>query len=63
MPYDFDQSLGKEKVLKKILSKSRCGSIIVLHDKLGSSSLAILEDVISGLHKMGFTFTLPENME
>ena len=60
MPYDFDQSLDKEKVLNKILTKSRNGSIIVLHDKSESCSTSILEEVITGLYSLDFNFALPE---
>ncbi len=63
MPYDFDNSLTKEKILEIVLTKSRSGSIIVLHDKPDACSAEILERTITGLREKGFCFVVPVNPE
>ena len=46
MPYDFDPSFGREKVLFTLKSKIRPGSIIVLHDTSGSLANEVLTEFL-----------------
>lgn len=59
MPYDFDISLQPSECLRVLLKRIRQGSIIVLHDKGGSSTPLILEDFIKGAMAAGYEFKLP----
>jgi peptidoglycan/xylan/chitin deacetylase (PgdA/CDA1 family) len=56
MPYDFDQSLSKEQVMRILLTKIRPGSIIALHDSPSSHSLTMLHEAIVKLKKLGYKF-------
>jgi peptidoglycan/xylan/chitin deacetylase (PgdA/CDA1 family) len=60
MPYDFDKSLGASGSLNILLKKMRAGSVIVLHDRPGSSALLFLEEFIASALKSGYRFVLPE---
>ncbi|HKK43852.1 MAG TPA: hypothetical protein VJ963_15660, partial [Bacteroidales bacterium] len=60
MPYDFDSSLNPEDSLDILVKGMRNGSIIVLHDRPGSSVHKYLDEFIDrSLHK-GYRFvTVP----
>jgi peptidoglycan/xylan/chitin deacetylase (PgdA/CDA1 family) len=60
MPYDFDSSMGKERLLSVLREKIRPGTVIVLHDKAGSLAPAILDEFISHAHMEGYRFILPD---
>lgn len=60
MPYDFDNSFGSSEALRVLKNKIRPGSIIVLHDKPGSSALSILEEFAGWASDKGYRFNLPE---
>ncbi|MFO7573992.1 MAG: polysaccharide deacetylase family protein [Bacteroidales bacterium] len=56
MPYDFDHSLSAGHVKRTILGKVRPGSIIVLHDSPASHTLTMLQETISDLKVLGYSF-------
>jgi peptidoglycan/xylan/chitin deacetylase (PgdA/CDA1 family) len=58
MPYDFDSKLGYKQSLAILKRKTRKGSVIVLHDKPGSSAGKILEDFSGSSISMGYRFEL-----
>jgi peptidoglycan-N-acetylglucosamine deacetylase len=58
MPYDFDNKVGYERSLTILKRKIRKGSIIVLHDKPGSSAMKILEEFYSDAISRGYRFEL-----
>ena len=60
MPYDFDPEFGGERSLGILKRKIRPGSIIVLHDKPGSSANAILPEFIDFALGKGYRFVLPD---
>lgn len=60
MPYDFDRDFGPDKTLSVLMKKIRNGSIVVLHDKPGSSSLRILGSFIENALSKGYKFILPQ---
>ena len=60
MSYDFDTGFGAAKSLAILKKKIRPGSIIVLHDKPGSSSINFLEDLIGMAVDRGYSFLIPE---
>jgi peptidoglycan-N-acetylglucosamine deacetylase len=60
MPYDFDASFGGEKSLEIMFKKARNGSVIVLHDRKGSSANRILPGFIRSAIQQGYKFILPE---
>jgi len=60
MSYDFDNRFGAAKSLAILKKKIRPGSIIVLHDKPGSSSINFLNDFIGMAVERGYSFTIPE---
>ncbi len=59
MPYDFDKKMGKDKMLMMLKKKIRSGSIIVLHDTIGSAALSILNDFIDYAANGGYKFVTP----
>jgi peptidoglycan/xylan/chitin deacetylase (PgdA/CDA1 family) len=59
MPYDFDKLLGTSGSLKILLRKMRAGSVIVLHDRPGSSASGFLDEFIVTALKKGYRFILP----
>jgi len=59
MSYDFDKSFGAKNSLKILTGKLRPGSIIVLHDKPGSSVLDFLDEFIETSFGKGYRFVLP----
>ncbi len=46
MPYDFDINMGRGKMLEILEKKIRPGSIVVLHDAVGSLAPSILGEFI-----------------
>jgi len=56
MPYDFDSSFGSGNVLKILKKWSRPGSVIVLHDSLGSCAMKILPEFIDYAVGEGYRF-------
>ena len=60
MPYDFDTSLSPKQVLEIALKKIRNGSIIVLHDRKGTSAPFMLDELLSTLTSYGYKILLPE---
>jgi peptidoglycan/xylan/chitin deacetylase (PgdA/CDA1 family) len=60
MSYDFDDDFGAARSLKILLKKIRPGSVIVLHDKPGSSSLKILSEFLSIIETRRYKFILPQ---
>lgn len=60
MPYDFDKGLEPHSCLGILTSRIRPGSIIVLHDKAGSSAPAFLDEFIRNALSLGYEFCLPE---
>ena len=59
MPYDFDTSLSPQQVLNIALKKVRKGSIIVLHDRKGTTAPFILDELLSALIAKGYKISLP----
>jgi peptidoglycan/xylan/chitin deacetylase (PgdA/CDA1 family) len=59
MPYDFDEQLTGEKVLKILRKRIRPGSVIVLHDKKSSSVLSFLDEFIKYAEDEGYKFVIP----
>jgi peptidoglycan-N-acetylglucosamine deacetylase len=58
MPYDFDLSFGREKVLSTLKSKIRPGSIIVLHDTPSSLANEVLTDFLPFALNKRYSFEL-----
>jgi peptidoglycan/xylan/chitin deacetylase (PgdA/CDA1 family) len=56
MPYDFDSSFGRERVLAVLKSRIRRGSIIVLHDTVSLCANNILEEFLIFALDEGYTF-------
>lgn len=56
MPYDFDRGLTPVKILTILRDKIRSGSIIVFHDREGSSVLSFLEKFITEAEGNGYSF-------
>jgi peptidoglycan-N-acetylglucosamine deacetylase len=59
MPYDFDNKMGKDRMLVILKEKIRPGSIIVLHDTSGSTALSFLNDFIDYAVNEGYKFVTP----
>ncbi len=60
MSYDFDNKFGGGNSLKILKSKTRPGSVIVLHDRPDSSILRFLEEFIVFSISSGYRFVIPE---
>jgi len=58
MVYDFDQKFGSIRSLNALKRLVRPGSVIVMHDKTGSSAPEILNDAIEFLKHEGYSFTI-----
>ncbi len=58
MPYDFDLSFGREKVLNTLKSKMRPGSVLVLHDSSGTLANEVLPDFLAFASDQGYRFEL-----
>jgi peptidoglycan-N-acetylglucosamine deacetylase len=58
MPYDFDLSFGRDKVLRTLKIKIRPGSIIVLHDTSGSLANEVLTEFLSFALSKRYVFKL-----
>jgi peptidoglycan/xylan/chitin deacetylase (PgdA/CDA1 family) len=58
MPYDFDRKFGSEKSLRILKKLIRPGSVIVLHDKPGSSALKFLPEFIDYAMTSGYEFVV-----
>jgi peptidoglycan/xylan/chitin deacetylase (PgdA/CDA1 family) len=58
MPYDFDEQMTSEKVLRVLKKRIRPGSVIVLHDKVSSSVLSFLEEFIKYAGDKGYNFVI-----
>jgi peptidoglycan-N-acetylglucosamine deacetylase len=56
MPYDFDDGWDSNKSLRILKRKIRPGSVIVLHDRSGSSSSLFLEEFIHFAMQEGYNF-------
>lgn len=56
MPHDYDNRMTSVKILTILRSKVRNGSVIVLHDRRGSSVLTFLDDFIREAGGMGYAF-------
>jgi peptidoglycan-N-acetylglucosamine deacetylase len=63
MPYDFDKRFGIENSLRILERMIRPGSVIVLHDRQGSSANTIIEDFIMLAQRQGFSFGYPEDLK
>jgi peptidoglycan-N-acetylglucosamine deacetylase len=59
MPYDFDTSFGSEDSLEILKSMIRPGSVIVLHDKPNSATIAILKEFLAFAVDEGYRFEIP----
>lgn len=59
MAYDFDATFGAERTLAVLRRKIRKGSVIVLHDKIESSTNTIMKEFLDSAISMGYRFTLP----
>jgi peptidoglycan-N-acetylglucosamine deacetylase len=58
MPYDFDQAFGPEHSFSVLKKHIRPGSVIVLHDRKGSTVLEFLEQFIVFAKIEGYIFRL-----
>lgn len=58
MPHDYDEKVPGVKILTILRRKIRNGSVIVLHDRKGSSVLTFLDDFIMEARNMGYVFQL-----
>ena len=56
MPHDYDNRMTSVKILTILRRKVRNGSVIVLHDRRGSSVLTFLDDFIREAGGMGYAF-------
>jgi peptidoglycan-N-acetylglucosamine deacetylase len=63
MPYDFDRTLSSENSYRLLLRKLRPGSIIILHDRPGSSLFGYLSEFIETATNRGYRFVLPDLSE
>ena len=61
MPYDFDVAFGPRKSLSVLKKYMRPGSVIVLHDKKGSTLLEFIEEFIVFARMEGYNFRLLTN--
>ncbi len=59
MAYDFDATFGAVRSLTILRRKIRKGSVIVLHDRSGSSANEIMKGFLDSAISMGYRFTLP----
>jgi peptidoglycan-N-acetylglucosamine deacetylase len=59
MAYDFDMDFGKDNSLSVLKKKIRKGSIIVFHDKPGSTVHEFLKEFILYCFSQGYSFELP----
>jgi len=59
MAYDFDPDFGAARSLLVLRHKIRNGSLIVLHDRPGSSANALLREFLDSAIKSGYRFVLP----
>jgi peptidoglycan-N-acetylglucosamine deacetylase len=62
MPFDFDNSFGRENSLRVLKNKIRPGSVLVFHDTQHSSAILILEDFIKYSLGAGYRFILPDEL-
>jgi peptidoglycan/xylan/chitin deacetylase (PgdA/CDA1 family) len=62
MAYDFDKNLGAVKSLIVLKRKIRKGSVIVLHDRPGSTVHDFLEAFINYCLNKGYRFVLPDEV-
>ncbi len=60
MSYDFDGKFGEVNSLRILKRKIRPGSVIVFHDKQGSSVMKFLDEFITSATGSGYRFILPE---
>jgi len=58
MPYDFDNTFGREKTLEILKSRIRPGSIIVLHDSPSSCAEFILDEFLGYAVEKGYRFEI-----
>lgn len=56
MPHDYDSRMSSVKILTILGRKVRNGSVIVLHDRRGSSVLTFLDDFIREAVARGYAF-------
>ncbi|MGB8492129.1 MAG: polysaccharide deacetylase family protein [Bacteroidales bacterium] len=56
--YDFDKDLPPDRCRKAILKRIRPGSVIVMHDKKGSSAPAFLDRFLDNAVEEGYRFGL-----
>ncbi len=56
MPYDFDNSLSAENVIKVLKERLRPGSIIVLHDSPFSRATEVLDEFLEYATSKGYKF-------
>ena len=59
MAYDFDREFGSARSLKLLKEKIRPGSVIVLHDKPGSTAPLFLNEFIDFSLSKGYRFSIP----
>jgi peptidoglycan-N-acetylglucosamine deacetylase len=59
MAYDFDSDFGAARSLLVLRHKIRKGSLIVLHDRPGSSANTLLREFLDSATKRGYRFVLP----
>jgi peptidoglycan-N-acetylglucosamine deacetylase len=59
MAYDFDAAFGASRSLVILMKKIRKGSVIVLHDKPGSSANTLLREFLDSAISRGYRFVLP----
>jgi peptidoglycan-N-acetylglucosamine deacetylase len=62
MPFDFDNSFGRENSLRVLKNKVRSGSVIVLHDDHNSTAISFLGDFIDFSIGAGYRFILPDDI-
>jgi peptidoglycan/xylan/chitin deacetylase (PgdA/CDA1 family) len=58
MPYDFENTFGREKSLEILKKYSRPGSVIVLHDSPTSCAERILDEFLSYAVEKGYRFEI-----
>jgi len=63
MLYDFDESFGAARSLETFRKYIRKGSVIVLHDRPGSSAGMILPPLLEFASGEGYLFSLPERQK
>ncbi|MGD0343293.1 MAG: polysaccharide deacetylase family protein [Bacteroidales bacterium] len=59
MAYDFDNDFGAAGSLSILKRKIRNGSVIVLHDRPGSSANSLLNEFLESSISRGYRFVLP----